>query len=342
MGLTYVSDMFLLEEKIAAILALDEELSANEEDESREDALFYNRLSQSLMTEINHHPYIQDIVSRYAILEDYDANDINMPFGYDCNDFISKLQILKYYEEDLDVADYFDQRNELTGNEVWGGIEEFWTTSNPRGIQYTLHNKWANNTVDYMWNTSNSTIRSNMQTAMQDWRSASNSHITFKEITKHKSRNITLWLLGWKYFIRINASNSHNYQGRSTLGMVPWATIRIKPPTGDNTVISTCRHEMGHSLGLLHEHQRPDRDDYIIYQPQNVKIGMRAQFVKPPAGSYNYHSSTFDFESIMLYGSTACQKNSSVYTLVKLDSTHFTSPLYISETDEYVIQQIYD
>jgi hypothetical protein len=124
--------------------------------------------------------------------------------------------------------------------------------------------------------------------------------------------------------------------------MVPWATIRIKPPTGDNTVTSTCRHEMGHSLGLLHEHQRPDRDDYIIYQPQNVQIGNRAQFVKPPAGSYNYHNSSFDFNSIMLYGSTAYQKNSSVYTMVKLDSTRFTSPLYISETDEYVIQQIYD
>ncbi len=53
-------------------------------------------------------------------------------------------------------------------------------------------------------------------------------------------------------------------------------------------------------------------------------------------------NSSFDFNSIILYRSTACQKNSSVYTLVKLDSTHFTSPLYISETDEYVIQQIYD
>ena len=52
-------------------------------------------------------------------------------------------------------------------------------------------------------------------------------------------------------------------------------------------------------------------------------------------------NSSFDFNSIMLYRSTACQKNSSVYTLVKLDGDPFGYYFSISETDEYVIQQIY-
>ncbi|MBR6334051.1 MAG: hypothetical protein IKR77_06650 [Bacteroidales bacterium] len=43
----------------------------------------------------------------------------------------------------------------------------------------------------------------------------------------------------------------------------------------------------------------------------------------------------------MLYRSTAYQKNSSVYTMVKLDGDPFGYNFSISETDEYVIQQIY-
>jgi hypothetical protein len=34
-------------------------------------------------------------------------------------------------------------------------------------------------------------------------------------------------------------------------------------------------HELGHVFGLVHEHQRPDRDTYIRYNPQNV-VGFEA------------------------------------------------------------------
>jgi hypothetical protein len=34
-------------------------------------------------------------------------------------------------------------------------------------------------------------------------------------------------------------------------------------------------HELGHVFGLLHEHQRPDRDTFIRYRPENV-VGFQA------------------------------------------------------------------
>jgi hypothetical protein len=108
------------------------------------------------------------------------------------------------------------------------------------------------------------------------------------------------------------------------------------------TAVRTYRHELGHALGLYHEHQRPDRDSYVIYNSNNVQSGEGSQFSKMTAGSYNYYGSTFDFNSIMLYGSYAFSKNASSPTLTKKDSTTWTAPTSISATDQNVIRQIYN
>lgn len=330
----YSPDEFSYEQKTEMILLLDSIIQEETQEETQEDITFYQNIVSELMADINNHPYIQSFVANFALQENYNENDMMIFTGTsDCNDVISKFQILQYYENGIDIIEYYLARNELTGEEEWSlpPVEN----SMQKAVRYTLQLKWTN-IIPYMWNTSNTTIRNGVLAAMQDWKVAADNKISFSEITKKINWNKTCWVMGWKYFIRIGYVNTTAYTGHSTVGMVPWSLMDFTT----DAEVRTYRHELGHSLGLHHEHQRPDRDNYIIYNSDNVETGQKSQFSKMTAGSYNYYGSTFDFNSIMLYGSYAFNKNNNA-TLTKKDSTTWVAPSSISVTDEFVIRQIY-
>lgn len=56
-------------------------------------------------------------------------------------------------------------------------------------------------------------------------------------------------------------------------------------------------HELGHALGMAHEHQRSDRNNYIYMHPSYAN-----QFAFKVENTLNY--TPFDFNSIMLYASS--------------------------------------
>jgi hypothetical protein len=64
-------------------------------------------------------------------------------------------------------------------------------------------------------------------------------------------------------------------------------------------------HELGHGFGLMHEHQRPNRDDYISIVPENIQPG-DANFVIVPS---NRAATEYDFDSITHYGPAFGSRN---------------------------------
>jgi len=60
-------------------------------------------------------------------------------------------------------------------------------------------------------------------------------------------------------------------------------------------------HELGHKLGLEHEHQRPDRDSYITIKWEEVSPGTESQFTLSNPELYNYTNYSYDYASIMHY-----------------------------------------
>lgn len=62
-------------------------------------------------------------------------------------------------------------------------------------------------------------------------------------------------------------------------------------------------HEIGHAIGMMHEHTRADRDSYIRFNYDNLVGGINSQFARinlaVTQGSTNY--TNYDFLSIMHY-----------------------------------------
>ena len=72
------------------------------------------------------------------------------------------------------------------------------------------------------------------------------------------------------------------------------------------TISSLCKegniaHEIGYTIGFWHEHNRPDRDIYVIINTSNIQYGKGYSFAKILENRINYQGSTYDFGSIMHY-----------------------------------------
>jgi len=61
---------------------------------------------------------------------------------------------------------------------------------------------------------------------------------------------------------------------------------------GSSCTLGTWRHEMGHTAGLYHEHQRPDRASYITLKLVNADL---------PNVPFNFTPWSFDYQTVGLY-----------------------------------------
>ena len=185
--------------------------------------------------------------------------------------------------------------------------------------------KWPNNIV-YFSISSNVKDHQPIENAIKEYENKTN--LIFKQRINEKN------------FIEFK---SHNEDfSDSNLGMVDYLLkhnlIRLGTKNYNAGVVM---HEIGHSIGLEHEHSKKGRDQYIEVLWENVEDSETAR--------YNLEEKTntivtpgFDFNSIMLYWSGSFSKNGG-YTLVKRDNKKpfGNQREYLSPDDIKIINLMY-
>lgn len=275
-----------------------------------------------------------DVINNYPEMNfgSSDANDIMVECeGYPYE--VCKLEAM-YWKEFGEPSTGFDESDDDSGGS--GGNIQVSEFSLMEFARYSLHLLWNDAVVRYRYSESfcTSEHRSKLEGAMNVWKEASGNKLSFERV-KNNFWNQSSWALGLNYHVFVDDKSGKNYAGQSTLGMVPWSIMYFNDELNDPR---TYLHELGHTLGLMHEHQRPDRDDYIDVFMDDIPCGAKSQYRK--CCSMTTFGS-FDYESIMLYGSGLLHDGQEIVTMTTISGDELKWNYSLSDKDKLYIKELY-
>lgn len=106
-----------------------------------------------------------------------------------------------------------------------------------------------------------------------------------------------------------------------------------------NCGVGAAIHEIGHAIGLAHEHTRPDRDDYVTINYSNIPSDKQHNFDKQGSNYTNY--GLYDYDSIMHYGKKAFAIDTNINTITPIQNVQIGQRNGFSAKDINVVNYLY-
>lgn len=189
-------------------------------------------------------------------------------------------------------------------------------------VTQTKYN-WPNKTIPYTFN-SNLTVthRERINAAIEVW----HTQTQIRLVPRTNEKDYVEFKAGNE-----NSSNVGRIGGRQQI------TIHATLGTAGNMI-----HEIGHAVGMIHEHQNFLRDDVITVHTNNIQVGYREQFDKLTGNQHVHGLGMYDrgypFSSIMMYSSRNSFGITSTAITMTAKTVLFGNP-FIDYTDNTFIAQ---
>ena len=164
---------------------------------------------------------------------------------------------------------------------------------------------WPSNTVYYRFVTATPAQIAVIRAQMDVWQNATG--VKFVESTR----------LVYCLAIMVNINSTTSIGGSTSLGYQQNSSMSL-----NDISPSTVIHELGHVLGLTHEHERSDRDLYVKVNTANVSTESSCQsyYLNDYPNAWGSGIGGFDYSSVMIYESYGCAKPNKA-VLTKLDGS---------------------
>lgn len=168
-------------------------------------------------------------------------------------------------------------------------------------------------------------LHQRVEYAIRHWNAKVKKRVRFERIDAAKKPKA--------YLSVVEATQERCYAEVGYKGRKQW--IWLHPNCGARIVI----HEVGHAIGLLHEHTRWDRNRYVRIKPWNVKPREIMNFVRLPFVGWRHGK--YDYHSIMHYDRKAFSRNGRDTIVPCADVAIGVRP-YVSKGDIAAVLDMYD